>query len=123
MAQKARRIQLLAQFSGGKPTAVKALFSILRSSVEVSDVVKTVNYVNYELSGRHWLAGSEVRVTLGDVGINTGVAPKQPGWGRGAGRRPSVPADWTDGGRTQGGRGAAPVRTVGNGRGCPEPAL
>jgi hypothetical protein len=62
MAQKARR----------KPTAVKALFSILRTSVEVSNnVVKTVvNYVNYELSGEHWLAGSEVRVTLGGVGIN-----------------------------------------------------
>jgi hypothetical protein len=47
MAQKARRIQLLAQFSGGKPTAVKALFSTSRSSVEVSDVVKTVNCVNF----------------------------------------------------------------------------
>jgi hypothetical protein len=71
MAQKVRRIQLLAQFSGGKPTAVKALFSILRSSVEVSNVVKMVNYVNHELSGEHWLAGSDVWVTLGDVGINT----------------------------------------------------
>jgi hypothetical protein len=59
------------EFRGGKPTAVKALFSILRSSVEVSDVVKMVNYVNYELSGEHWLAGSDVRVTLGDLRINT----------------------------------------------------
>jgi hypothetical protein len=39
--------------------------------VEVSDVVKTVNYINYELSGEHWLAGSDVRVTWGDLGINT----------------------------------------------------
>jgi hypothetical protein len=34
--------------------------------------VKTVNYVNYEFCGERWLAGSGIRVTLGDVRVTLG---------------------------------------------------
>ena len=49
-----------------------AVISILRSSIEVGKEVKTVNYVNYELSGDRWLAGSGLRITLGDVRVTLG---------------------------------------------------
>ncbi len=35
------------------------------------NVFKTVNNANCEFSGEHWIAGSDLRVSFGDVDVNT----------------------------------------------------
>ena len=49
--------------AGGGPTAVALLFRFYVVLLKSVKVVKTVNYVNYELSSEHWLGALGLRVT------------------------------------------------------------